>query len=132
MDRKHPCAGQGSNNKTVYLGPDGGIFQKQPDNICPGCGGKQRTYQKRTYALFSPKLRMSLMRNKSLEKGSTGTLSVASETPCPYCGADLGYYAEFGDELQCEVCNSKFSIEKRTEYDYTVIEIGTIPDITEE
>lgn len=46
-DRKHRCAGQASNNKTQYQCPDGGIFQKQPDNICPGCGGKQRTYQKR-------------------------------------------------------------------------------------
>ena len=72
------------------------------------------------------------MKGQKIQKGDTGTLSIASQTPCPYCGADLGYYAEFGDELQCEVCNSKFSIEKRTEYDFTVIEIGIPPEKPEE
>lgn len=56
----------------------------------------------------------------------TGTLEVGSKTPCPICGADLGYYTEFGDEIECSECGSVFSITHRTEFDFTVVKVGSI------
>ena len=47
-----------------------------------------------------------------------GTLDVGSETPCPICGNDLGYYAEFGNEIQCDTCGAKLKLTRRTEIDW--------------
>lgn len=55
---------------------------------------------------------------------NTGTLDVGSETPCPVCGADLGYYAEFGNEIECEKCQTSFAISRRTEFDYSIVKMG--------
>ena len=51
-----------------------------------------------------------------------GTLDIGSETPCPSCGADLGYYAEFGKTVTCENCGKKFELTPRTEIDYEEVD----------
>lgn len=51
-----------------------------------------------------------------------GTLEIGSETPCPICFHDLGYYAEFGDEVTCEHCGRTIKLTRRTEFDYEVEE----------
>ena len=74
-DRKHKCIGQASNNKTNYQCPDGGVFEKQPDNICPGCGGKQRTYQRRFWSDRQPCPKKHLIELLSLDGNRTFTIT---------------------------------------------------------
>ena len=54
-----------------------------------------------------------------------GILENAAEPPCPVCGQPLGYYAELGDETECEHCGTKLQLERVTEIHYEVTEIGT-------
>ena len=67
-----------------------------------------------------------------MEVNDTGTLDIGSETPCPVCGTDLGYYAEFGEEVECESCHTKLLITHRTEFDFIVKKVGTPNKLPEE
>ena len=56
--------------------------------------------------------------NEPLSVGSCGVLGNDAEPECPNCGEPLGYYAEFGDEIECDDCGAVFSLTTETTYHY--------------
>lgn len=53
-----------------------------------------------------------------------GILESCGEPPCPVCGEPLGYYAEFGDEIDCYNCGCKMHLNYETIIHYEVFETG--------
>ena len=53
-----------------------------------------------------------------------GTLDSGAEPPCPVCGEPLGYYAEFGDEIECDNCGCKMNLNYETIIHYDIYEVG--------
>jgi hypothetical protein len=58
---------------------------------------------------------------QTLIVGSCGTLGSEAEPECPNCDACLGYYAEFGDEIECDNCGAVFALTTETIYHYEVV-----------
>jgi uncharacterized protein (DUF983 family) len=52
-----------------------------------------------------------------------GILDDDANPPCPVCGEPLGYYAELGDETECEHCGSQFKLDRVIEIHYTVTRV---------
>lgn len=50
-------------------------------------------------------------KEENVEIDETGVLDADSHTPCPNCGADLGYYTELIGETTCENCGQTFEIK---------------------
>jgi hypothetical protein len=54
-----------------------------------------------------------------------GILEDGAEPPCPVCRHSLGYYAELGNETECDHCGSELSLERVITIHYEVTKIGT-------
>lgn len=50
--------------------------------------------------------------------GSCGTLGNEAEPECPNCRSHLGYYCEFGDEIECDNCGAVFTLTREVTYHY--------------
>lgn len=59
-------------------------------------------------------------KEQTLRIGSCGTLGTGAEPDCPNCNANIGYYAEFGDEIECDNCGAVFAITWEVTYHYTL------------
>lgn len=46
-----------------------------------------------------------------------------AEPGCPVCGKSLGYYAELGDNVECEHCGSKMFLNRDTPIHYYLYEV---------
>jgi hypothetical protein len=55
---------------------------------------------------------------------TSGTFDSCMEPPCPVCGEPLGYYAEFGDEIECGNCGCKMKLDYETIIHYEIYEVG--------
>jgi uncharacterized protein (DUF983 family) len=53
-----------------------------------------------------------------------GILDGGAEPHCPVCGHSLGYYAELGNETECEGCGSELSLNRVITIHYTVTRCG--------
>lgn len=53
----------------------------------------------------------------------SGILDSGAEPGCPVCGESLGYYADLGDDIECEHCGSKMFLSRATDIHYYLYEV---------